>query len=106
MTQQCWHDRFFAPSWQPDLAHRAAQGFLFPRPSFRTACGGRLYGRLVGPTIVLIVPSASFKLLLYYCAYLRSGNVKAALVASALVLPVAQAFFALRPQLLGYNFLL
>ncbi len=45
-------------------------------------------------------------LLLYYYAYLRSGNVKAAFVDSALVLPVAQAFFALRPQLLGYNFLL
>jgi hypothetical protein len=64
------------------------------------------WGWLVGPTIMLIVLSASFMLLLYYYAYLRSGNVKAAFVASALVLPVAQAFFSLRPQLIGYNFLL
>jgi hypothetical protein len=64
------------------------------------------WGWLVGPTIMLIVLSASFMLLLNYYAYLRSGNVKAAFVASALVLPMAQAFFALRPQLIGYNFLL
>lgn len=64
------------------------------------------WGWLVGPTIMLIALSASFMLLLYYYSYLRSGNVKAAFVASAVVLPMAQAFFALRPQLIGYNFLL
>jgi hypothetical protein len=64
------------------------------------------WGRLVGPTIMLIVVTASFMLLLYYYSYLRSGNVKAAFVASALVLPMAEGFFALRPQLIGYNFLL
>lgn len=64
------------------------------------------WGWLVGPTVLVLALSASFMLLLYYYAYLRSGNVKAAFVACALVLPVAQAFFALRPQLLGYNFLL
>jgi hypothetical protein len=64
------------------------------------------WGWLIGPTVLLIALSASFMLLLYYYAYLRSRNVKAAFVACALVLPVAQAFFALRPQLVGYNFLL
>jgi len=64
------------------------------------------WGWLVGPTVLLIGLSASFMLLLHYYARLRSGNVKAAFVACALVLPLAQAFFALRPQLLGYNFLL
>ena len=64
------------------------------------------WGWLVGPTIMLIALSASFMLLLYYYSYLRSGNVKAAFVASAVVLPMAQAFLALRPQLIGYNFLL
>ncbi len=64
------------------------------------------WGWLVGPTVMLIAFSASFMLLLYYYTYLRSGDVKAAFVACALVLPLAQAFFALRPQLLGYNFFL
>ena len=64
------------------------------------------WGWLVGPTVLLIGLSASFMLLLHYYACLRSGNVKAAFVACALVLPLAQAFFSLRPQLLGYNFLL
>jgi len=64
------------------------------------------WGWLLGPTVLLIALSTSFMLLLYYYAYLRSGDVKAAFVACALVLPLAQAFFALRPQLVGYNFLL
>src|SRR5262249_1805258 len=64
------------------------------------------WGRLVGPTIMLVAVTASFMLLLYYYAYLRPGNIKAAFVASALVLPMAEGFFALRPQLIGYNFLL
>jgi hypothetical protein len=49
--------------------------------------------------------SAALVLLLYYLAYLRSGNVKAAFVACVLVLPVASTVFALRPQLMGYVFL-
>lgn len=49
--------------------------------------------------------SAGFVLLLYYLAYLRSKNLKAAAVACALLLPIAGAFFTLRPQLLGYIFL-
>src|SRR5208337_4416551 len=45
-------------------------------------------------------------LLLYYYAYLRSGNVKAALAACAAVWPLLGLCFTLRPQLLGYVFLL
>jgi hypothetical protein len=45
-------------------------------------------------------------LLLYYYAYLRSGNVKAALLSCAAVWPLLGLCFTLRPQLLGYIFLL
>ena len=45
-------------------------------------------------------------LLLYYYAYIRSGNVKAALAACAAVWPLLGLCFSLRPQLLGYVFLL
>ena len=45
-------------------------------------------------------------LMLYYYAYTRSGNVKAALAACAAVWPLLAVCFSLRPQLLGYIFLL
>jgi len=44
--------------------------------------------------------------LLYYYAYLRCGNWKAACVATGMLLPIATAIFSLRPQLFGYFFLL
>ncbi len=69
------------------------------------ALAGRL-GGLRAPTMLLVALSAALLVLLYSYAWLRSGNCKAAFVACALVLPVAGVFFALRPQLLGYNFLL
>lgn len=53
-----------------------------------------------------VLLAATFMVLLYYYAYLRCGNVKAAVLACALVLPIASSFFRLRPQLLGYIFLL
>jgi len=43
---------------------------------------------------------------LYALASLRSGNSKAAFVASALLLPFAVSFFTLRPQMWGYLFLI
>ena len=55
--------------------------------------------------LLLLLASAIF-LLLYYYAYIRSGNVKAALAACAAVLPLLGLCFTLRPQLLGYVFLL
>ena len=49
--------------------------------------------------------AATLMLLLYYLAYLRSGNAKAAAAACGLLLPVVTVFFTLRTQLLGYIFL-
>src|SRR5216684_2989234 len=69
------------------------------------ALAGRL-GGLRAPTVLLVLLSAALLVLLYCYAWLRSGNCKAAFIACALVLPVAAVFFTLRPQLLGYNFLL
>jgi hypothetical protein len=63
-------------------------------------------GGLVGLAALLGVLAATFMILLYYCAYLRSGNSKAAFVACFLIFFLAAGFFTLRPQLLGYIFLL
>ena len=65
----------------------------------------RLAG-LPGLTALLVVLSSVFFLLLYYACDLRSGNQKAAFAACALLLPGAAFFFTLRPQLIGYIFLL
>ena len=61
---------------------------------------------LQGLAALVIGLAMTVMLLLYYYAYLRSGNAKAAFVACALLLPAAAGFFRLRPQLLGYSFLL
>jgi len=45
-------------------------------------------------------------LLVYYYAYLRCGNSKAAFVSCALLFPLASLSFSLRPQLFGYILLL
>ena len=55
---------------------------------------------------LLIALAATLTLLLYYLAFLRSGNAKAAAVACVLLLPLTAAFFNLRPQLIGYILLL
>src|SRR2546422_1373653 len=54
---------------------------------------------------LLVGLAATLVLLLYYLAYLRSGNAKAAAAACGLLLPIATVFFTLRPQLMGYIFL-
>jgi hypothetical protein len=59
-------------------------------------------GGLRGMIVLLVVLAASFTLLLYYYAWLCSGNVKAAAVACVAVLPLAGTYFTLRPQLAGY----
>ncbi|MCZ6514783.1 MAG: hypothetical protein O6850_02850 [Acidobacteria bacterium] len=51
---------------------------------------------------LLMALSGTLMVLIYYYSYLRSGNVKAAFVASALMLPAAAVSFNLRPQLFGY----
>ncbi|HUZ45088.1 MAG TPA: hypothetical protein VMW54_00480 [Terriglobia bacterium] len=55
--------------------------------------------------ILLTLLGFGVLLLLYYYAYLRSGNLKAAFVACVLLLPLASLSITLRPQLLGYAFL-
>jgi hypothetical protein len=55
---------------------------------------------------LLIALASGLLLLLYYYSYLRCGNVKAAFVACVLLLSPAAVCFSLRPQLLGYIFLL
>ena len=64
------------------------------------------WGGLPGLIALLIALSGMLLLLLYYYAYLRSGNVKAAFIACAVLLPAAAISFNLRPQLFGYAFLL
>jgi len=61
---------------------------------------------LTGLAILLLVLSGTIMVLLYTYAVLRTGNCKAAFAACALFLPVIVVFFTLRPQLLGYIFLL
>jgi hypothetical protein len=61
---------------------------------------------LQGETLLLMFFSSALVLLLNAYAYLRSGHSKAAFVACALLLAAIAPFFTLRPQLLGYIFLL
>ena len=69
------------------------------------AAASRL-GGLSGLMALLLALASTILLLLYYYAYLRSGNAKAALAACAVVFPLLGVCFTLRPQLLGYVFLL
>jgi hypothetical protein len=65
--------------------------------------------RLGGPQALmalLTVLVAMIVVLLYYSAILASGNPKSAFAATALVLPLLGSCFSVRPQLLGYIFLL
>ena len=68
-----------------------------------SASGGGSLSALAG---LLIGLSALVMVLVYVYAWLRSGNSKAAFLASALVWPLAAVIFVPRPQLLGYIFLL
>jgi hypothetical protein len=62
------------------------------------------FGGLQGLTAGVTVLAGLLFVLLYYYAFLRSRNAKAAFIACAAVLPLAVFFFTFRPQLLGYNF--
>jgi hypothetical protein len=70
-----------------------------------TALAYRL-GGLRGLDILLIALTSIVVILIYYFAWLRCGNPKAAFVGTLLVIPTAAICFTLRPQLLGYCFLL
>ena len=54
---------------------------------------------------LLIVLGGAILVALYSLATLRTGNSKAAFIASAILLPLVRPFFSLRPQMLGYLFL-
>ena len=69
------------------------------------ASAARLAG-MPGLVCLLLILSCTFLLLLFYASDLRSANLKAAFVACAAVLPAAAFFFTVRPQLIGYIFLL
>jgi hypothetical protein len=61
-------------------------------------------GGLQGMTAGVIFLGSLLFVLLYYYAFLRCGNSKAAFLACAAMLPLTVVFFTLRPQLFGYLF--
>jgi hypothetical protein len=63
-------------------------------------------GGLRALMVLLIALAAAILLLLYYHTYLRCKNSKAAFVACAVLLPLVSLSITLRPQLLGYIFLI
>jgi hypothetical protein len=63
-------------------------------------------GGVRGLDLLLIVLGSAIMLALYALGTIRSGNSKAALVSSALVYVLACPSFTLRPQMLGYLFLI
>jgi hypothetical protein len=63
-------------------------------------------GGLRGLEVLLAVLASAVILALYAFATLRSGNCKAAFLVSAVLLALANASFNLRPQMLGYLFLI
>jgi hypothetical protein len=63
-------------------------------------------GGLRGLEVLLAVLASAVIVALYAFATLRSGNCKAAFLVSAVLLVLANASFNLRPQMLGYLFLI
>ena len=63
-------------------------------------------GGLRGLEALLVVLASAVILTLYAFATLRSGNSKAGFVAAAVLLTLANASFNLRPQMMGYLFLI
>jgi hypothetical protein len=63
-------------------------------------------GGLRGLEVLLVVLASAVMLALYGFATLRSGNCKAGFVVSGVLLVLAAASFNLRPQMLGYLFLI
>ncbi len=63
------------------------------------------YGGLLGLDVLLMVLASAVILALYAYGTIRSGNSKAGFVASGLLCSLAFASFNLRPQMLGYLFL-
>ncbi|HET7212128.1 MAG TPA: hypothetical protein VFL79_00950 [Terriglobia bacterium] len=70
-----------------------------------TALAYRL-GGLRGMDVLLITLTSIIVILVYYFAWLRCRNSYAAFFATFILLPIAVLCFTLRPQLIGYIFLL
>lgn len=83
-------DSWIAYEWLGDVAMAVADGA----------------GGLSGLTVLYASFTVILVLLMFAYAYTRSRNGKAAFVACALLLPLAVVSFTMRPQLLGYIFLL
>jgi hypothetical protein len=64
------------------------------------------FGGLRGLEVLLLVLASAVMLALYAFATLRSGNCKAAFLVATVLLALATASFNLRPQMLGYLFLI
>jgi hypothetical protein len=62
-------------------------------------------GGLRGMDLLLILLTSGLTLLVYYFAWLRCRNAYAAFFSTFALLPLAALFFTLRPQLMGYIFL-
>jgi hypothetical protein len=71
-----------------------------------TLAVAKRWGGMRGLTVLFAGVSSAIMLLIWYCAYLRSSNSKAAFAAVMLVLPLAILPLTLRPQLFGYLFLM
>ena len=63
-------------------------------------------GNMQGLAVLVMVLASLIILALFYLAYLGSRNVKSAFAACAVLLPLAAISWTLRPQLLGYFFLI
>ncbi len=63
-------------------------------------------GGLRGLDVLLITLTSVIIALIYYYAYLRCRNSKAAFLATVLAVPFASLCFTLRPQLVGFIFLI
>lgn len=62
-------------------------------------------GGLLGLDLLLIATGSAVVIALYYYGSLRSRNCKAGFIAACLLSPIAFVSFTLRPQMLGYLFL-
>ncbi len=88
----------FTVSGQPFLAYeRLGEVFI----ALATKVAG-----VQGLDALLLIMSCAVLLALYYLATLRSGNSKAGIVAAAVLFVLASPSFSLRPQMLGYLFLI
>jgi hypothetical protein len=88
----------FTVSGQPWLAYEWLGGVLF--------ASVKGVGGLLGLQALLIILGAAIMVALYIFATLRSGNSKAGFVTAAVLLVLAASNFNLRPQMLGYLFLI